>query len=95
MPLVLCAGGFCFTSLGTTSASRAGQVNVVWQKEKYISNLVRQTGNPTCCLAKREIYFQFPRAPAAARECCLAKFVLHLPNNIGDSTVQERSLTKL
>jgi hypothetical protein len=43
-------------------------LNVVWQKEKYISNLLDLGENPACCLAKREIYFQFPRAAAGARK---------------------------
>jgi hypothetical protein len=32
--------------------------------------------NPTCCLAKREIYFQFPRAAAGARNVVWQKYVL-------------------
>ena len=34
--------------------------DVVWQNWNYISNLDRIWAPGECCLAKREIYFQFP-----------------------------------
>ena len=92
-PLVLWCGGFLFLPHTKSKPARL-LLNVVWQKEKYISNLLDLGENPACCLAKREIYFQFPRAAAGARNVVWQNTYYTLPNKLCKRAAGVDPLTK-
>jgi hypothetical protein len=69
--------------------------DIVWQNWNYISNLLDLGENPTCCLAKREIYFQFPRAASGARNVVWQFRYYTLPNKLCKRAAGVDPLTKL